>query len=284
MSDHLGSAAAQRQQPTPYPEVNAVVYDLLASIHAIVGAQLVGMYLVGSLALGDFEPRESDLDVVIVTVGALSDETVAALRDLHQRFDHSGSAWAARLDAVYLPQEVVREASSTAAPVRYPVLEWPELLVLEPLASEWPIWRYTLREHGLVVSGLDPRLLLDPVQPDELRRASAAKVEEWHARAHGDSAPAWVARLQVRREHTYLVLTLCRLLYTLDTGSVASKPAAARWAERTRASRWSELIGRATTEPRTNAADVPEDAVTGALALLEYTYEQYRQWQASSAT
>ncbi len=162
MADHLGSAAAHQQPtPTPYPDVNAVVHDLLTSLHAILGAQLAGMYLVGSLALGAFDPRESDLDLIIVTVGTLSDETVAALRDLHQRFDHSASAWAARLDAVYLPQEVLREPSPTAA--RYPILYWPELLVLEPLESGWwPIQRNTLREHGVVVSGPDPRLLVDP--------------------------------------------------------------------------------------------------------------------------
>src|SRR5690348_4228247 len=113
MLDHLGSAAAQ-QQPTPYPDVNAVAHELLTSIRAIVGAQLAGMYLVGSLALGDFQPRESDLDLVIVTCGALSDETIAALRDLHQRFDHGASVWAARLDAVYIPQAVLRESSPTA--------------------------------------------------------------------------------------------------------------------------------------------------------------------------
>jgi hypothetical protein len=281
MSDQLGSAAAH-QQPTPYPEVNAVVHDLLTSLHAILGAQLVGMYLVGSLALGDFDPRESDLDLVIVTVGALPDKTVAALRDLHQRFDHSASAWAARLDAAYLPQEEVREASATGAAARYPILQWPELLELGHLEGGWPIWRDTLREHGVVVSGPDPRSLVDPVQPDDLRRASAATVEGWRARAHGD--PAWVAGLRVRREHTYVVLTLCRLLYTLDTGSVASKPVAARWAARTGASRWRELIARATIEPRTNPADVPEDAVNDALALLEYTDEHYRQWQATSTT
>ena len=279
MSDQIEATAAH-QQPTPYPDVNAVAHDLLTSLRAILGAQLAGMYLVGSLALGDFDPQESDLDLVIVTAGALSDETVAALRDLHQRFDHSASAWAARLDAAYIPQEVLREVSPSAA--RYPVLAWPELLGLGHLesGSGWPIWRDTLREHGIVVSGPDPRSLLDPVPPDELRRASAAKVADWHARANGD--PGWVAELRVRREHTYVVVTLCRLLYTLDTGSVASKPVAARWAARTRASRWSELIGRATTEPRTNTADVPEDAVHDALALLEYTDEHYRQCQATS--
>jgi Domain of unknown function (DUF4111)/Nucleotidyltransferase domain len=274
MSDHLGPAGAQ-QQPTPYPDVNAVAHELLTSVQAILGAHLAGIYLVGSLALGDFGPQESDLDLIIVTIGALSDELVAALRDLHQRFDHSASSWAARLDAVYIPQEVLREPSPTAA--RYPVLHWPDLLMLDQLESGWPIQRYTLREYGVVVSGPAPRSLLDPVHPDDLRGASAAKVEDWRARAHGD--PEWVAGLQVRREHTYVVMTLCRLLYTLDTGSVASKRMAARWAARTRASRWSELIERATTEPRDTTA-VPQDAVNDSLALLEYTYEHYRQWQA----
>jgi hypothetical protein len=268
------------QQLTSYPEVNAVAQDLLRSLQAILGAQLAGMYLVGSFVLGDFDPQESDLDLVIVTDGALSAETVAALRDLHWRFDHSASAWAAHLDAVYVPQEVLEEWSPAAA--WYPVLQWPGLLALAPLDPWWPVWGYMLREYGVVVSGPDPRSLLDPVQPDDLRRASAAKVEDWCARAHGD--PAWVAGLQVRREHTYVVVTLCRLLYTLETGSVTSKPVAARWAARTRATRWSELIGRATTEPRTAAADVPEDAVHDALALLEYTEEQYRQWQTTSTT
>lgn len=272
MSDHLGSAATQ-QQPTPYADVNAVVHELLTSLHSIVGLQLAGMYLVGSLALGDFQPRESDLDLVIVTVGALADECVDALRDLHQRFDHSASAWAARIDAVYIPQDVLREPSPTAA--RCPVLEWPGRLVLEPLESGWPIQRYTLREYGVVVSGPTPNSLLDPVHPDDLRRASAVTVEEWRARADGD--PVWVAGLRARQQHTYVVLTLCRVLYTLDTGSVASKPVAAHWAERTCASRWSALIGDATTEQYDNTA-VPEDAVNDALALLEYTDEQYRQW------
>lgn len=280
MSDQVGSAAGAPQQPTSYPDVNMVAHDLLTNLHALLGAQLAGVYLVGSLALGDFQPQESDLDLIIVTAGVLSDEVVAALRDAHRRFDQTASPWAARLDAVYIPQEMLRESSPpTANPGRYPVLEWPGVLVLESLESGWPIQRHTLREHGIVVSGPDPRSLLDPVHPNDLRRASATTVEEWRARAHSD--PEWVACLRAQSHQRFVALTLCRLLYTLDTGSVASKPAAARWAAQRGAFRWSELIGRATSDPRANAA-VPEDAVNNTLALLEYTYEQYRQWQATS--
>jgi hypothetical protein len=276
MSDTLGSAASP-QQPTPYPEVNAVVHELLTSIQAILGAQLRGMYLVGSLALGDFRLQDSDLDLVIVTVGALSEATVAALRDLHQRFDHSASAWAARLDAVYLPQEVLREAFATVA--RYPIVEWPGLLALEPLESGWPIQRYTLREYGVVVSGPDPRTLLDPVHPDDLRQASAGIVERWRDQAHCDRE--WIAWLREPANRTFVVLTLCRLLYTLETGSVASKPAAARWVERTLPSRWSGLLGHATTQQHATEDEL-KDEVTNTLALLEYTYEHYQQWHVSA--
>lgn len=119
MSDKPEPAAAHqahpRPTPTPYPEVNAVVHNLLTSLHSILGAQLAGMYVVGSLALGDFDPRESDLDLLIVTVGTLSDETIVALRDLHRRLDHGGGVWTARLDAIYMPEEVVRQPSPLVA-------------------------------------------------------------------------------------------------------------------------------------------------------------------------
>jgi hypothetical protein len=275
MSDYLGSVAAH-QQPTSYPEVNTVVRDLLTSMQAILGAQLRGLYLVGSLALGDFHPQDSDLDLVIVTVGTLSDETVASLREVHQRFDQSASAWATRLDAVYIPQEVLRERFPTAA--RYPIVEWPGLLALKPLESGWPIQRYTLREYGVVVSGPDPRSLLDPVNPDDLRQASAAIVERWRDQAQRDRE--WIAWLREPANLTFVVLTLCRLLYTLETGSVASKPAAARWVERTLPSRWSGLLGHATTHQHATDDEL-EAEVTNTLALLDYTYEHYQQWQVS---
>ena len=53
--------------PTPYPDVNEILDLLLARASAILGPQLVGMYLYGSLSSGDFDPASSDIDFVIVT-------------------------------------------------------------------------------------------------------------------------------------------------------------------------------------------------------------------------
>lgn len=55
---------------TPHREVNAALQELLSGARAILGSHFVGMYLDGSLALGDFDLETSDLDFVVVTTPA----------------------------------------------------------------------------------------------------------------------------------------------------------------------------------------------------------------------
>ncbi len=64
--------------PTSYSEVNTILALLLSEVRALVGEELLGMYLNGSLSLGAFEPGSSDIDVLVATVDALTDEQVSA--------------------------------------------------------------------------------------------------------------------------------------------------------------------------------------------------------------
>jgi hypothetical protein len=72
------------------------------------------------------------------------------------------------------------------------------------------------------------------------------------------------------------------LLYTLERGAVASKPAAARWAEHCLGEPWVQLIERALAGTGDAApiseADVTE-IVADTVALVEFTVERFRQWQ-----
>src|SRR5688572_8035248 len=52
--------------PTPYAELNLVLDHLLAGVRAALGENLVGAYLQGSFAVGDFTPW-SDCDFIVVT-------------------------------------------------------------------------------------------------------------------------------------------------------------------------------------------------------------------------
>jgi hypothetical protein len=83
------------------------------------------------------------------------------------------------------------------------------------------------------------------------------------------------AHLRYRGYQTYAVLTMCRMLYTLEAGQVISKPAAARWASQTLDSQWTSLIDRALAgwqkgdPPAAAERDVRETA-----ALIRYAAGQ----------
>ncbi len=70
--------------PVSYPEVNALLQELLESVPTVLGDHLIGMYLFSSLAGGDFD-RESDVDVAVVTDEEISGDLFSALRAMHQR-------------------------------------------------------------------------------------------------------------------------------------------------------------------------------------------------------
>ena len=84
--------------PTPYPAVNAVLHLLQEEVREILGADLVGLYLYGSLSSGDFDPASSDIDFVVVTTGELSGDTLTVLRAMHARIAASGRPWTTKLE------------------------------------------------------------------------------------------------------------------------------------------------------------------------------------------
>jgi len=245
--------------PTPYPDVNAVLYELLSGVQAILGKRFVGMYLYGSLASGDFDPRRSDIDFVVVTAEEVSDEVTSALEELHARMTASGMKWAPKLEGSYIPQQALRRYDPTAAPC--PQVNEGRFYVARH-GSDWVIQRHILRGQGVAVTGPALKPLIDPVQPDDLRRAVRGVLYEWWAPMLENPT-----RLHGREYQAYATLTMCRALYTLRTGAIVSKTAAARWAQETLGERWTRLIERALAWPR----DPQPDDLAETLAFIRYT-------------
>jgi len=262
-------------QPTPYPDVNTVACGFLAGIRQVLGDQFQAMYLSGSLALGDFSPGSSDIDFVVVTQTDPTDELMAALQALHARFNTGGSPWATEVEAAYIPRDALRRYDPTRA--RHPHIQRgaEEKLVWDQLASDWVLQRHILREHGVVVAGPPPDTLIDPVAPNEMRRAVASLMEEWWGAMPVDPTP-----LHRRGYQVYAALTMCRMLYTLDHGTVVSKPVAARWGRAALDRRWIELIDRALAW-RKDDQDTPAGDVVETVHLIRYTRERCRAWELS---
>ncbi|MEO5576606.1 MAG: nucleotidyltransferase domain-containing protein [Gaiellaceae bacterium] len=69
---------------TPFAELNAVLGELVAGVHAALGESLVGVYLQDSLAVGDAD-EHSDVDFLVVTESELDEAQVEPLRTLHRQ-------------------------------------------------------------------------------------------------------------------------------------------------------------------------------------------------------
>ncbi len=240
-----------------------MLHLLLANTQRILGDRFVGLYLYGSLASGDFDPCRSDIDFVVVTAIELPGETISALAAMHERIAASGLQWAAKLEGAYIPQATFRRHDPCAA---YPYINEGHFQAGQE-GSDWVIQRHIIREQGVVVAGPAPQDLIDPIQPDDLRRAVLAILREWWAPMLHD--PAWL-RSHGSEYQAFAVLTMCRALYTLQTGNIVSKPAAARWAQEMLDERWAALIQWALTwQPAVSVNKLAET-----LDFIQHTLER----------
>ncbi len=226
-------------QPTPYPLVNGLLQSLRDGIQAILGEQLVGLYLYGSLALGDFDPRKSDIDFLAATRAELRGEPLAALQVFHRHFAQGSSPWADELEGSYIPLAALRRYDP--ADTHHPHLDRGSggALSVEQHDTDWIVQRYSLREYGVTLLGPAPRALIDPISPDELRQAVRDLLWWWQLQLRDTS------RVQTPGYQAYAVLSMCRIRYTLREGCILSKPQAARWAQQFLGQPYAVLIERA---------------------------------------
>jgi Domain of unknown function (DUF4111) len=270
--------ARELPRPTPYPDVNTVLRDFESRIETILGNQFLGMYVSGSLALGDFAAERSDIDFVVMTESDLSDDHFSSLQALHARFNAGDSLWATEVEAVYIPKGDMPRHDPARA--RHPHVQRGPTNVLEmdQLGSDWVLQRHILREHGIVVAGPALHPLIDPVPPDDMRRAVIDLMSHWWGSMRYDPAP-----FQRRGYQVYTVLTMCRILFTLEFGAVVSKPAAARWARNELGEQWPGLIERALAWTKELQRTIDGD-VQYSRELIHVTLQRCRQWKRSGLT
>ena len=250
---------------TQYPEINKILDLLLSSASAVLGNQLVGMYLYGSLATGDFNPETSDIDFLVVTTSSLSDKTLADLEDMHHRLWKSGLKWAAKLEGSYIPKRDIRRHDPRSGPC--PTVNEGQFY-LDQRGSDWIIQRHVIRESGIVLAGPDPKTLIDPVSPNDIRKAVKGVLQEWWFPMLEN--PTWLQKHGVEY-HAFAILTMFRAIYALEHGTIVSKPEAARWAQKKLGGEWSQVIEQALNFQNSNASF---DLYNKSLELIRFTKDR----------
>lgn len=269
-------------QPTPYPKINVVLHELLTSVQSILGDHIIGMYLYGSLATGDFD-QDSDVDFLVVTDDELSSDLFSALQDMHTRIATLDSWCATQLEGAYVPQGALRRYDPLHAlhlhidrgkGERLKMMQIDNASLSRAWWGGWVLLREVVREKGMTLAGPAPRTLIDPVSPNDLREAMLALLHGWVMPILDHPA-----EMDTRGYQSYTVLTLCRILYTLHYGTVASKPVAALWVQETLDQRWTPLIDRAWVGRQNPGLKAQTVDVNETLDFIRYTLERSQQFE-----
>lgn len=219
------------------PSAAPLVEALLAGVREALADNFVGLYLTGSLALGGFDPATSDVDILVATEHPLSDAEFAAVRALHNRISPNGNQHDVPYDVTYIDRATLRRF---APGQRHVKVGHGEPLHRGDHRPNWVLERWTVREHGVTLAGPDPKMLIDPVSPDDLR---AAVRDELRYRLRAWTDGTW-PREEFRQRGTqaFEVATVCRALHTIHTGELCTKDQALDWGLTTLPERWHDLI------------------------------------------
>jgi len=235
--------------PTPYPALNAVLRELVESVQAVLSHNFVGACLQGSFAVGDFD-RHSDVDFIIAVEEELSDDQVQTLQTMHERIYHldcghlhpsavaAGAVWAQHLEGSYFPKDVLRHYSQRGKPLWY--LDHGSRSLVRSDHCNTVVVRWVVREHGVALAGQRPETLVDLIPVETLRQEIMATIRDW-----GQQILDKPERYNNRFYQTFIVLSYCRMLHDLHTGSTGSKRVGAEWAKATLDPSWAGLIDRA---------------------------------------
>lgn len=217
------------------PEVSEVIHEMQAKIEETLQDEFIGFYITGSLATGGFTPGVSDIDFMVITKGVLTDDLVGKLATMHKNFQTKLPKGFSEIEGSYLPQTLVAKYNGDNE--IYPHLGTDGHFAVEKHDSDWIMQRYILRKSGIVVKGPELTTLIEPVSPEELKKATKGILEEWWKPQITDTH-----RLVTAEYQSYAVLTMCRALYTLKNGDIASKNYAAEWAKTNGLQNFSKLI------------------------------------------
>ncbi len=121
-----------------------------------------------------------------------------------------------------------------------------------------------------MLAGPDPKTWIDPVSPDDIRRAVTGILQEWWFPMLED--PSWL-RDHDSPYHAFAILTMCRSLYALEYGKIISKTAAARWAQAQLGGPWPQAIEQALA---VRLGQGSFDLYERSLALIEHTMERIK--------
>jgi predicted nucleotidyltransferase len=229
----------------PYPELREVVYTFVNEITAALAEDLIGVYLVGSIATGDFD-LDSDVDFLVVINTELTETNIKSLQEIQIKVHEIDCYPAKHLEGSYISIGDLNNWRTVGEKELYYFDNGSTEFEQSTHDNKWHV-RWILRERGITLIGQKPEQIMQSIPLHELsKEIKTAMVEDMKAFEDEIDRPRsfWNSRFG----QSFAVLTYCRMLHTLHTGTVQSKKAAVKWAKQFVEPKWVKIIDQSWNE------------------------------------
>ena len=229
----------------PYPELREVLYTFVNEIKAELAGNLIGVYLVGSIATGDFD-LDSDVDFLVVTNSELTEANINSLQEVQVKIHEIDCYPAKHLEGSYISIGDLNNWRIVGEKKLYYFDNGSTMVEQSTHDNQWHV-RWILRERGITLIGQKPEQIMQSIPLHELsKEIKTAMLDDMKAFEQEIDRPRsfWNSRFG----QSFAVLTYCRMLHTLHTGTVQSKKAAVKWAKQFVEPKWIKIIDQAWNE------------------------------------
>ncbi|GEP01612.1 aminoglycoside adenylyltransferase domain-containing protein [Methylobacterium haplocladii] len=221
--------------------ISDTVRAYLARVDGQGSGLITGLYLVGSIALGDYREGISDIDFIALVPAELDAVRLEGLARVHAEMAALGSPF---FDGVYvtpdrltrMPGEVEHATFCVEGDFR------PNARCFEINPAAWAC----LARHGITVRGSEPSQLGIATDPGFMRRLQIGNLHSywmsWIAQAEAALARKRSDEDMAGSSFSWGVLGVTRIARTVATGDIVSKSEAGRWALQTYPPEWRPVI------------------------------------------
>jgi hypothetical protein len=229
----------------PYPELREVLNTFVDAIQAELAENLVGVYLVGSLASGDFD-LDSDVDFLVVTNTELTERNRKSLQEIQVKIQAMDCYPAKHLEGSYISIADLNDWGSVGEK-QLDYFDNGSTTFEESIHdNQWHV-RWILRERGITLIGPKPETILQAIPLDKLSNEIKATML-LVMKLFEEEIDRPLSFFNSRFGQSFAVLTYCRMLHTLHTETVQSKKACVTWARQFVEPRWVKIIDQAWQE------------------------------------
>jgi predicted nucleotidyltransferase len=229
----------------PYPELREVLNAFVDETQAELSGNLIGIYLVGSIAIGDFD-LDSDVDFLVVTNPDLTEANRTALQAIQAKLHEMDCYPAKHLEGSYISMADLNDWKTVGEKNLCYFDNGSTTLEQAIHDNKWHV-RWVLRERGVTLIGQKPDKLMPPVPVSEMSSEIKTSMRE-ELKTFEDEINRPRSFCNSRFGQSFFVLTYCRMLHTLHTGTVQSKKAGVEWAKRFVEPKWVKIIDQAWNE------------------------------------